>query len=179
MGMRGCPGMRRCMVKKRVINMYIRFIIVLLVSFFVCNCEPYGLYLSDTCLPVEVDAIEEGIERLNDMFGYDRVELLGVINSKGDPLNDGVDTVMCWHGRTRGARWGEYGYDLYLFVDTIKIMCRADYDDCLLWIVMHELGHYVGGDHLPSGNVMYEKQTYPLVLNYTEEDRKELVGDDD
>jgi hypothetical protein len=122
--------------------MAIKQILIVAVLLSAC-CEDDRLYIDRDCTPTERSLIYTAAHKINAVAGFERIEIAGLKTFTGDILNDDYDSVTCEKANpgTEPHTGEAYDADIILYRDYI------DNDKVFLNVVMHEMVHYIVGDH--------------------------------
>lgn len=142
---------------------------------FCLACEEEGrdgLWIDKGCSDPEIQAITEGVRKINEAIvsiGYpeETVHLSGFARSPKDPLNDDDrDMVSCVHESVSPALIGRScNGEISLYSSKIE-----DYDT-IVYVVLHELGHYIGAEHVRDENAVMYPILEGVKTQYTESDK--------
>lgn len=139
----------------------IKIIIVFLLFISGCQTENY-IFVDPFCPEYIIEEVEKTAKEISRLCDNKyMIEFSGTTNDM-----ENYDVVKCVY-EDKGSRVGtsDVTGDIYLFIPGTN-------ERNVEYVIKHEIGHYLGSEHLDSGNIMFGWNTG--LTEYTKEDLKNI-----
>jgi hypothetical protein len=128
--------MKKIITIDKMIIKQILIITLLLVS---ACCENDMLYIDRNFTPTERSLIYAAAHKINEVAGFERIEIAGLKTFTGDILNDDYDSITCEEANPGMEPHTGEAFD----ADIILYRAYIDNDKVFLSVAIHEMVHYI------------------------------------